>query len=79
MIHIDLVGLDEAQIYETRHKAFLLTVLFTVLKPSFNRHISILRSDNILDDDDGDLYDNFDDDEAEGSSRRLPVSGLVLR
>ena len=50
-----------------------------MLKPSFNRHIFILRSDNVLDDDDGDLYDNFDDDEAEGSSRRLPVSGLVLR
>ena len=43
---------------------------------SYNRHI--LRSDNALDDDDGDLYDNVDD-EAERSSRRLPVSGLVLR
>ena len=44
---------------------------------SYNRHI--LRSDNALDDDDGHKDDNVDNDEAEGSSRRLPVSGLVLR
>ena len=25
------------------------------------------------------IIDHVDDDEAEGSSRRLPVSGLVLR
>ena len=50
-----------------------------MLKPSFNRHILILHSDNALVDDDGDKDDYVDDDEAEGSSRRLPVSGLVLR
>ena len=35
MIHIDLVGFDETQIYETIRKVFLLTAYFTVLKPSY--------------------------------------------
>ena len=50
MIHIDLVGFDETQIYETIRKVFLLTAYQHHM--SYNRHI--LRSDNVLDDDDGD-------------------------